>query len=396
MKQFLLLITFFYSTFSYSQCGNRYVDSLFEVEKNTYTFGQNTTYDGTNQTLSLDLYTPKNDAESKRPCIIFCFGGSFVTGIRTSPELVQLAEFFTKKGYVCASIDYRLDNFLNLIAAESTTKAVWRAVQDAKAAIRYLRSKQTEYKIDEKQIFIGGTSAGAITAMTAGYSQFNDFPASLQSVINSVGGFEGTSNNLTVSSEVKGLFGFSGAIFDTTHIRTKDLPVYLNHAVNDLIVPFRLGKPLSGASQVDVHGSYNIMLRVKNQQGYFVMDSFNTLNHPSFVQGSTPLIPEFDTLKSHLKGFFYDLLDCNPNKKYSSSIVQTAKNNKHTFYPNPVENEIYFNFEKPRNTISIYDMMGKQLLQETITDKKMNLDMLPQGIYWIQINEESPLKMIKK
>jgi hypothetical protein len=109
----------------------------------------------------LDLYTPKNDVESKKPCIVFCFGGSFVTGSRTSTELVQLAEFFTKKGYECASIDYRLDNFLNLIAAESTTKAVWRAVQDAKAAIRYLRSKQWEYKKDEKHIFIGGTSAAA-------------------------------------------------------------------------------------------------------------------------------------------------------------------------------------------------------------------------------------------
>jgi alpha/beta superfamily hydrolase len=396
MKFFILLIGFFYSTVSFSQCGNRYVDSLFEVEKNTYVFGQNTTYDGTNQTLNLDLYTPKNDIESKRPCIIFCFGGSFVTGSRTSTELVQLAEFFTKKGYVCASIDYRLDNFLNLIAAESTTKAVWRAVQDAKAAIRYLRSKQTDFKIDEKQIFIGGTSAGAITAMTAGYSQFNDFPASLQTVINSLGGFEGSSNNLTLSSEVKGLFGFSGAILDTSHIRSKDLPVYLNHAVNDFTVPFRLGKPLGGASQIDIHGSYNIMLRIKNQQGYFVMDSFNTANHPSFVLGTMPLIAEFDTLKSHLNGFFYDLLDCNPNKKYSSSIAQITKNSTSSFYPNPVESEINFNFIAQKNIVEIYDMMGRKRLSEIVSDKKISIGDLPKGIYWIQINEEPPLKMMKK
>jgi len=396
MKQLLLLISFFYTTISFSQCGNRYVDSIFEVEKNTYVFGQNTTYDGTNQTLNLDLYTPKNDVESKRPCIIFCFGGSFVTGSRTSTELVQLAEFFTKKGYVCASIDYRLDNFLNLIAAESTTKAVWRAVQDAKAAIRYLRSKQTDFKIDEKQIFIGGTSAGAITAMTAGYSQFNDFPASLQTVINSLGGFEGSSNNLTLSSEVKGLFGFSGAILDTSHIRSKDLPVYLNHAVNDFTVPFRLGKPLGGASQIDIHGSYNIMLRIKNQQGYFVMDSFNTANHPSFVLGTMPLIAEFDTLKSHLNGFFYDLLDCNPNKKYSSSIAQITKNSTSSFYPNPVESEINFNFIAQKNIVEIYDMMGRKMLSEIVSDKKISIGDLPKGMYWIQINEEPPLKMMKK
>jgi|LauGreDrversion4_2_1035121.scaffolds.fasta_scaffold46155_1 alpha/beta superfamily hydrolase len=396
MKQLLLLISFFYTTISFSQCGNRYVDSIFEVEKNTYVFGQNTTYDGTNQTLNLDLYTPKNDIESKRPCIIFCFGGSFVTGSRTSTELVQLAEFFTKKGYVCASIDYRLDNFLNLIAAESTTKAVWRAVQDAKAAIRYLRSKQTDFKIDEKQIFIGGTSAGAITAMTAGYSQFNDFPASLQTVINSLGGFEGSSNNLTLSSEVKGLFGFSGAILDTSHIRSKDLPVYLNHAVNDFTVPFRLGKPLGGASQIDIHGSYNIMLRIKNQQGYFVMDSFNTANHPSFVLGTMPLIAEFDTLKSHLNGFFYDLLDCNPNKKYSSSIAQITKNSTSSFYPNPVESEINFNFIAQKNIVEIYDMMGRKRLSEIVSDKKISIGDLPKGMYWIQINEEPPLKMMKK
>lgn len=395
MKLLLFLISLSFTSISFSQCGNRYVDSLFEVEKNTYVFGQNTTFDGTNQTLNLDLYTPKNDIETKRPCIIFCFGGSFVTGSRTSTELVQLAEFFTKKGYVCASIDYRLDNIFNLIASETTTKAVWRAVQDAKAAIRFLRSKQTEYKIDEKQIFIGGTSAGAITAMTAGYSQFNDFPTSLQSTINSIGGFEGTTNNLTVSSEVKGLFGFSGAIFDTTHIRVKDLPIYLNHAVNDLTVPFRQGKPLSGASQIDIQGSYNIILRLKNQQGYYVIDSFNTANHPSFVQGTTPLIAEFELLKSNLKTFFFDLLDCNPNKKYTSGISSFSAQNKTTFYPNPVTDAINFNSKLSKNKVAIYDMYGKNIKTEEVDDKKMDLTDLTKGIYWIQINDDTPMKIIK-
>jgi hypothetical protein len=125
------------------------------------------------------------------------------------------------------------------------------------------------------------------------------------------------------------------------------------------------------------------------------MDSFNTANHPSFVLGTMPLIAEFDTLKSHLNGFFYDLLDCNPNKKYSSSIAQIAQKNTVSFYPNPIENEINFNFISQKNNVSIYDMMGKKWLSETVLNNKMNLEALPKGIYWIQINDDIPMKMIK-
>jgi hypothetical protein len=40
-------------------------------------------------------------------------------------------------------------------------------------------------------------------------------------------------------------------------------------------------------------------------------------------------------------------------------------------------------------------MMGKKWLSETVLNNKMNLEALPKGIYWIQINDDIPMKMIK-
>jgi hypothetical protein len=89
-------------------------------------------------------------------------------------------------------------------------------------------------------------------------------------------------------------------------------------------------------------------------------------------------------------------LDCNPNKKYSSSIAQITKNSTSSFYPNPVESEINFNFIAQKNIVEIYDMMGRKRLSEIVSDKKISIGDLAKGMYWIQINEEPPLKMMKK
>ena len=43
-----------------------------------------------------------------RPVIIMMFGGSFIGGSRTSPDIVELCTRYAKMGYVAVAIDYRL------------------------------------------------------------------------------------------------------------------------------------------------------------------------------------------------------------------------------------------------------------------------------------------------
>ena len=48
-----------------------------------------------------------DDLES-RPLVLMLFGGSYIGGSRTSPDIVEICTRYAKMGYVAAAIDYRL------------------------------------------------------------------------------------------------------------------------------------------------------------------------------------------------------------------------------------------------------------------------------------------------
>ncbi len=60
-------------------------------------------------TLTLDVYEPTGDTLTARPAIVWVHGGSFTSGDKTSPELVDEANTFASKGYFNVSINYRLE-----------------------------------------------------------------------------------------------------------------------------------------------------------------------------------------------------------------------------------------------------------------------------------------------
>jgi para-nitrobenzyl esterase len=386
----LILFTIFSLQVS-AQCGNRYSTVIFpNVETSTYTYGENTKYNGVNQILKMDVYTPKTDTFKKRPCVVFCFGGAFVQGDRTSTEILYFANYLAQRGYVCASIDYRLDEMSNLTSKGETGAAI-RAVQDAKAAVRYLKSKSVDLGLDTTQFFIGGTSAGGITAMTLGYTQYNEFNAFIKLKIDSLGGWEGTTNTLTNSYKVKGLFNFSGAVFDTLNIQSSDLPVYLNHATQDMTVPFYSGFPLSGQSTTNVFGSGSIAKRMKSQGNYYIIDSFVSANHPAFA--TTDLILAFqllDKTATSLKNFLYKVLGC---ENGGASISEN--NNPNFILQNPVHDFIYLSEINPKKSIQIYNQLGNKVKEFFRAESQLNIVDLPQGIYFLTYDNQF-YKLVKE
>ena len=158
-------------------CSNRYETELFNnvsVETVTYSDPHN---------LQMDIYTPLGDVCTNRPLLIFAHGGTFIFGSKTNPTMVELCESFAKKGYVTASINYRLaadivGGLLPMFFYTNTQDAydvVLNAVMDGKAAIRYFRKDVSEngntYGIDENQIWGGGNSAGGVLFLHAGHVQ---------------------------------------------------------------------------------------------------------------------------------------------------------------------------------------------------------------------------------
>jgi acetyl esterase/lipase len=104
--------------------------------------------------LALDLHLPAEP--SRPPLLVWVHGGAWRSGSRESPPIAPLVE----RGFAVASVDYRL-----------TPVAPFPAqVHDIKAAIRFLRAKQTELGIDASRIAIAGDSAGGHLAALVGVS----------------------------------------------------------------------------------------------------------------------------------------------------------------------------------------------------------------------------------
>ena len=126
---------------------------------------------GQTVTLLADVYRPAGDTATGRPLIIWVHGGSFCCGNKTSPEIVDQATQFAHKGYVTASISYRLNPGGCSVPNEACVHAIFDARADAQSAVRFFRTNAATYGIDPDRIAIGGTSAGAITALGVAYDR---------------------------------------------------------------------------------------------------------------------------------------------------------------------------------------------------------------------------------
>jgi predicted esterase len=195
----------------------RYRDLIFdEVTKTSgITYRTAVTQQSTTVTLQLDVYRPTGDEIAERPLVVFVHGGGFSGGTRTSTEIVDQATTLARRGYVTASISYRLTPG-GCSAAGPTAEcvtAIVHAKEDAQAAVAFLRSQATTYGIDPDRIAIGGTSAGAITAANVAFSSTD-----------------------SATTAVRAAVSLSGAHLLTAP-NAGDAPVLLMHGTADFVVP---------------------------------------------------------------------------------------------------------------------------------------------------------------
>lgn len=127
-----------------------------------------TAQDGTANSLTLDVYRPTPDTNTSRPLVVLVHGGSFRTGSSTNAAMVALANAYAKRGFVAASINYRLLQQAGQgcdDVGQSCAVAALAAQHDAQAAIRYLRANASTYGIDPTRVAIQGGSAGGGTSL---------------------------------------------------------------------------------------------------------------------------------------------------------------------------------------------------------------------------------------
>lgn len=142
--------------------------------------------------LMLDLYLPQ--CADNPPLLVFVHGGAWRTMTRKSRPTESLVSAFVPAGYALASVDFRM----------STEARFPAQIHDIKAAIRFLRARQSDWGYNaERIVALGNSSGGHLVAVLA--------------VGNGNAELEGTvGDNLDQSSDVQGVVSYYGAANLTT------------------------------------------------------------------------------------------------------------------------------------------------------------------------------------
>ena len=237
--------------------------STYEVIKETdLIYGEGLSHESLNSVAStvvplrLDVYAPIDNNEN-RPAFVFIHGGGFTGGTKQQANILNLAEFYASRGWVFISIDYRVQSDLGTVPQEwldyspplatpsqvNQYLAIYPAQRDAKAAMRWLSVHAEDYHINRDYITIGGGSAGAITAITVGISDEEDFRDELTTITDPTL----ASTYVNESFEVHTIIDFWGSkvaldahqeIYGFDRFDAGDPPLLIVHGTEDPTVPF--------------------------------------------------------------------------------------------------------------------------------------------------------------
>src|SRR5262245_30573385 len=112
------------------------------------------THDGV--ALAGDLYLPKQGG-GPFPTLVALHGGGWQAGVRSSFQ--HWGPYLAARGYALFAISYRL--------AKPGQKTFPQAVQDALAAVQFVRGSAKDFQLDPERIGLLGASAGAHLAAIA-------------------------------------------------------------------------------------------------------------------------------------------------------------------------------------------------------------------------------------
>lgn len=207
--------------------------------------------------LLLDIYQPEG-APANRPAIILIHGGGFSQGSRNNAPLVTMAKFFASHGWVCFSIDYRLEADHGSVPVEwkevvnqstytdqqkSGMMAMYPAARDAKAAVRWLYANAETYQVNTNFITVGGSSAGAYLSIMLGVTEPEDYRDELN--IEEDPTLESTNlDQPAVIHTIIDLWGADGLIKMlewiglANHFDRKDAPILVVHGTADQTVNY--------------------------------------------------------------------------------------------------------------------------------------------------------------
>lgn len=223
----------------------------------------------------LDIYSPLTNSVIKRPLIIMMHGGGFKLGSKTSNSTPVFSKAFAQRGYICASINYRLSRKKPLSNFKDLAEGCYDAIADLQQAINFLKKNAEKYNIDTNNIILAGNSAGGMTALQAVFSN----PAALANLF---GNHQADSlSNKPFVGNIKAVVNCWGAIYDSAWLRNARVPVVCIHGEKDRVVPLNFKDSTVFGSAV-IHRQLNLLgipneIKVYEGSGHELARHFNPL-----------------------------------------------------------------------------------------------------------------------
>ncbi len=431
----------------------------FYVEKDI-PFSVATGFAGQQVELLLDLYKPIGDLNCQRPLLVMAHGGGFIGGSRLDNDVVQICEEMAARGYAAASIEYRLGvhtyfyyepyAFCNdAINPVGVSKCIYmadtmefyrgaaRAVQDMRDAIRFLKGRHQMDSTDLHNVFIGGSSAGAITALHTGlYDLFanetmphtgilpdapdpdldlaNCVPSPADRARPDLGPLEGlTAWGADHDCRVQGVAGFMGAVFDLAILEGDRPPLYLYHRTDDLVVPsnsaqlfglyphcfnpINLCQPLSTRPWVSGSAAIRDQLTALGSTDFFndILESYGPADGDDCLDDPPGHSIENIPLRcQNLSGFFAGIIAANGNVPTANCVSALNGNERRTttvaISPNPVTNGRLSircdHCPEGATLLQLYDATGRLVRQQRLEQPVLQWEIgaLPNGLYFLE------------
>ena len=267
--------------------------------------------------LNMDIYIPKADTLEKRPLIMLIHGGAFFIGDKATVPYQKWCTHFASLGYVCVSINYRMGFRVN---SKAILRTAYQATQDAHAAMRYLLSKREIYRIDPDYLFVGGASAGSITALNLAYMRNENRPAASYSsmFLDDLGDIETSGNEYDNSFKIKAVANMWGSIFDLKILENSNVSIISFHGDEDVVLPYRYGYPFRALGEFQkvffdqMYGSYFINQRANELGIRSELHTFYGQGHTLHLDEHRMLNDNFYTIQNEIVDFFYEELNPNP------------------------------------------------------------------------------------
>lgn len=396
-----------------------YPNTLPKIENNVV-YATKTNFQNKQVNVWMDIYRPYDhyamDSKDKRPAYIYFHGGGYVFGGEDGgSELIRAAE----RGMIGIGVKYRLGRLPNSIPnADSLQSAItnsiqntYRALQDARDAVKYIVDNADKYNIDKDKLFIAGFSAGGNIVLNYDYLETKNFEAS---IINGLG-------PLTAKTPVAGILSGAGPFNQLVlqglaspldYIdKSENTPLYMVHGTCDSTALYNYGNLFDPTTKGSV-GSYAIACRKQSLGHPYHFTTVKGGDHNLGSNADKIYESIFKWIKNEVicgkiingcelfietnaKGACVNVPTCpactaTPFVHLESTLLRA--------YPNPANQYVELNIDNVYNTdlkVFITDVNGKinlsQIVRLNNNRFRINTSSLLSGVYFITVYTKNAL-----